>query len=257
MRRLALLAALLLAGTSAAAHEEVPDERDQVVVTVRGHAETIGSSVVIHYLVRGTAETAVEAEESYGKRVRKILRNFAEIEPVTTRVAVEALADERAKAAGWVYNMTPNSNMAREPGATFCGRVTVKIRNLDAVSPRTARKRISQVLEALAENDLTGAEDDADMLSGHVEVDRPELRRRAYEAALAEARRRASVLAASSGRRLGRVSHVRELAAVTNADQPNTVANYMDIVRPGRAEGWTVSTKVTMDVDLMVVFELE
>ncbi len=131
------------------------------------------------------------------------------------------------------------------------------MRNLGGVEPPLARRRVAQVLDKLAENEITGAEDDVDIMYVHLETDQDALRERAYAQAIGDARKRAALLARLSDRKLGKMTIVREAGYGSNADQAEFIQSYYNFVYPSSTNGWKVATIVKLDVDLVVSFELE
>lgn len=144
-----------------------------------------------------------------------------------------------------------------DAGATFACRLFVGIHALDSVAPRLATRRLAQVLDKLAENELTGAEDDVDIIAAHMQVDLDGLRERTYADALGTARSRARALAAVSGRKLGKVTLVRENAWTCNNEQTLFNTNYFNIVYPGNLAGWRAHLRVVANVELAVAFQLD
>ncbi|MBI3724018.1 SIMPL domain-containing protein [bacterium] len=235
------------------------DSDDRIVLNARGHAEAPATGVVMEFIVRGHADSADEAQRVYEKKMRKLLKGMEETAPVTTLIDVALTADRKAQINGVVFKQTPNGNTSftLETGATFSGRFLVEVRRILEVPPGVARRRLAQVMDKLAENELTGAEEDVDIMFTRLETDLDALREKCYADAVAKARKRAEILAPLTGRKLGKMSIVREVGSTSNAEKTQYTQVYFNFVYPGALGGWKSALSVKLDVDLVIAFELQ
>ncbi len=241
--------------------DEVPgdDTDDRIVVAVHGHAETVASDVALEYIIRGEAEDAAGAQKSYEKRIRKVLKGMKDVTPITTLVTVEVTPDKHVQANAVVFKLNAQNGRGNqtEVGTTFSGRLFVSITGLARVPLDVARLRLAQVMTQLADSDLTGAEDEVDIMYARMAVDRDELKKRSEADAMAKAHHRAEALARMTQRKLGKVSTVREISSVLNDEQQLWTSSYFNFVYPGSTEGWKAKTQVSCDTEIVVAFELE
>lgn len=238
-----------------------PDTLDDTIhVTVRGHAEAIASSVVLEYIVRGPAENGAEAEKNYTKKIKAAVKGMlSETDPVTSLVTVDVVGHRKVQAAGFTLKLeqTGRAPFKAEAGVTFACRLHVGIRDLGSVPPRVRTKRLAEILAKLAENELTGAEDDVDIMFAHMQVDRDAMRAAAYADAFRAARARAATIARAAHRKLGKVTVVRENGWTCNDDQVLYNSDYYDILYPGNLTGWRAHLRVEGTVELSIAFQLE
>jgi uncharacterized protein YggE len=242
--------------------EEVPggdESDDRIVVTVRGHAETVASDVVLEYIIRGEAEDAAGAQKAYEKRIRKVMKGMNDVTPITSLVTVEVTPDRHVQANGVVFKLNAQNGRGSqtEVGTTFSGRLFVAINGLARVPVDIGRLRLAQVMTQLSDCELTGAEDEVDIMYARMSVDRDELKKRSEADAMAKARKRAEALARMTQRKLGKVSTVREVSAVLNDEQQLWTSTYFNFVFPGSTSGWNAKTQVACDTEIVVTFELE
>lgn len=260
-----ILVALVLGGALAARAEDAvsappssSESDDRISVLVRGDAQAIASDMVLEYIVRGEAEDAATAARNYSKRIARVRRALADEAPDTSRVTIELTTEKKVTAAGFVFKLEQNgqNRFKTDPGATFSGRLLVSVRGLATIPRESARVKIAELLGLLADNELTGAEDDVDLMYVHMKVDEDLLRARSFDRAMRRARVRAEALARLSERELGRVLTIRELGTGTNADQTIYGSSYFNFVFPMNGWSWTADLGVSCETVLQVDFEL-
>jgi uncharacterized protein YggE len=267
-----ILAALLVLGAlSARAQDDGPsfdpgppvpgdvDDDGHIVIAARGEASTIASGLVLEYIIRGDGDDAAEAEKKYTKRIAGIVKGMKDEAPLTSLVTLKLTTGKKLQASAFSFKLEPQNgqNFKLDAGTTFGGRVYIEVGGLGATTPELARKSLAQVLGLLADNDLTGAEDEVDIMSAHMLVDKDDLRQRSMAQAMERARARAAALARLSGRRLGRASLITELSWSCDDDQSQTVQNYFNLVYPSSSNGWRAHLGVTYETEILVSFELE
>ncbi len=260
-----LLASLLASSAIAARGQEAPDlaaddDDGRIVLSAKGHAEVAASGVTLEYIMRIPGEDGAQAAKNFEKKLKTLVKNMeSEEAPVTTLVRVEAHWAPRFQANGFVFkpNFGQNPSFKCETGATFTGRFFVGIHDLSKVTPALARKRIAQVLEKLADNALTGAEDDTDIIAAHLEVDLDALKKASETDAMTRARKRATALARLANRGLGRATLLHVGSQVSNDYQQKWGSNYFNFVFPGNSNGWAADLVATCDTQLDVSFDLD
>src|SRR5262249_53636116 len=134
---------LVLGAVSAARAQDFSEKafeesEDRIVLSVKGHAEAIASSVVLEFVIRGEGESAIEAEHAYARKMTKLLKGMPEASPVTTAIAIELSADRKVTIHGFVCKHAQNGNFTQESGTTVSGRFQVAVRGLDQAPPRLA-----------------------------------------------------------------------------------------------------------------------
>lgn len=269
MRRLfAVLAALLVVGAISARAQEDDDSPpveaslDRIDLQTLGHSETTATGVTFEYIVRTAGEDGAGAAKKFTKRTKKLLKAITEPDPddapVTTLVTVDARWSPGWQANSFVFqsNFGQNPQFKLEEGATFTSHFLVSVRHLDLVTEKLARARIAQVLAKLADAQLTGAEDDVDILYAHLEADMDALEKKAQTDAWTKAKKRAETLARLANRKLGRATLVYE-AMGTDQDQQKWGSNYFNFVFPMSGDRWSASLVASCDTQLNVSFELE
>lgn len=241
------------------AADRVDDGEGRLVVTAKGQATAIASGVTLEYIVRIPGDDGAQAAKNFEKKRKALVKAMEEEAPVTTLVRVETHWAPRFQANGFVFKPQFGTNppFKTETGATFTSRFFVGIHGLDAVTPDLARRRISQVLAKLSDNELTGAEDNTDIICAQMELDLDALKRRSEADAMDKARRRAATIARLANRGLGRATLVRQSYQTCDDYQQKWGSNYFNFVFPGNSNGWMASLTVTCDTELNVSFELD
>jgi hypothetical protein len=248
---------IILGGGENAPPPEVGDSGLHLVA--HGHAEAISSGVVLEYIVRVPAEDGAKCQKAYSKKLKELVKSMEEDAPVTTLVTVETHWAPKFQANGMIIKPNPGGNPSFKPdeGFTFTGRFFVGIHGLQLVPRDLARKRLAQVMQKLSDCELTGAEDDVDIIAARMEVDTDALKQASEADAMKKVRKRAAALAALAGRKLGRATLVRESYSITDEEQTKWGSNYYNFVFPGATNGWNAPLVVTCETEIEVGFELE
>jgi len=263
----ALFAALLITGAISARAQDAtptpvppsPIDDETIVVTAHGHAEAISSGVVLEYIIRVPGDDAASAEKKFSKKLKSLVRGMEEEAPVTTLIVVDSHWAPRFQANGFVFQSQFGQNppFRGEQGATFTGRFFVGVHGLQEVGRAVMQKRLAQVLSKLGDNELTGAEDDVDILMAHMEADTESLMKQSERDAMNKARGRASALARLANRKLGKASLLHESYSFCDNDQVKWGSNYFGFVFPMTGDRWSASLTVSCDTELNVSFALD